>query len=58
MLRTVMSLPVRERGLKLERPIVRPNIGVSLPVRERGLKLRPKKNTRPIGGRSPRGSVD
>ena len=33
-----MSLPVRERGLKLSSPRERKTLNMSLPVRERGLK--------------------
>ena len=35
----IESLPVRERGLKLERRGIDPGVSGSLPVRERGLKL-------------------
>ena len=35
---TIMSLPMRERGLKCQRLIVNPKQVRSLPMRERGLK--------------------
>ena len=34
-----VSLPVRERGLKLKKPLIETGWTRSLPVRERGLKL-------------------
>ncbi len=53
-----MSLPVRERGLKLVGSIYDQIEELSLPVRERGLKYVADISSKRRTGRSPCGSVD
>ena len=51
-----MSLPVRERGLKLDDDMAHQPVETSLPVRERGLKRATVGTRRVRACRSPRGS--
>ena len=53
-----LSLPVRERGLKLCTLCAVAGRGTSLPVRERGLKHYCRHEQDVCQGRSPCGSVD
>ena len=53
-----MSLPTRERGLKLPRRDGLYCFAPSLPTRERGLKHGRQPHCQKFGRRSPRGNVD
>ena len=53
-----VSLPTRERGLKLHDSTPYRSAAMSLPTRERGLKLWIKQDKVQANGRSLRGSVD